>query len=119
MIRYTVAVSGVAAVAIGTSLWLGHSLLNERKACAERIEAARLAGVVEALQGRADALDLQARALAEDAQRLLADLDAARTRQIAAADRWQKWARDLPPLPEGCGPGADRVEAFNRVMRGE
>lgn len=111
------------AGALVLSLWINWvqlraSLTAEAEHTAA-LEAARLKGEVEALQDRADALDLQGRLLAQDAQTLLSNLSEINRREDAQLGAWRQLMRELPPLPAGCGPGAQRVEAFNQTMRAE
>lgn len=67
-----------------------------------------------------------AQAAVNDAARLLAE-ERARQRDELAKDilvlhesaasqvsRYRSWVSRLPPLPANCGPGRDRVDAFNR-----
>lgn len=86
---------------------------------AAAIEKAKLEGRVEALAERADALDLQGRLLAVDAQQLLDNLTQINANEDAQLATWRGFVRRLPPLSAGCGPGQGRVDAFNSTMRGD
>lgn len=109
--------------ALGISLWVNwvqlRASLTKEATHAAALEAAHLKGEVKALQDRADALDLQGRLLAQDAQALLDNLTEINRREDAQLGTWRRWVRELPPMPQNCGPGAQRVEGFNSTMRGE
>lgn len=85
----------------------------------QALNTAVLQGQITALAGRADALDLQGRQLAADAQALLDSLGVIHEQEQTQLTTWRGFVRRLPPLPTGCGPGPERVDGFNSVMRSE
>lgn len=106
------------AVALGLSLTTNlYQLYRAGVAAAEKEHAvdkaasdARAAAqnaVNEAARLLADERGRQRDALAGDILKLHAAAD-------AQVSRYRTWVRGLPPLPANCGPGRDRVDAFNR-----
>ena len=61
-----------------------------------------------------DATRLLAEARAEQRDALVTDILALHRAANAQVDRYRQWVSKLPPLPANCGPGQERVDAFNR-----
>ncbi len=84
-------------------------------ASAAKVEQARQAGAIAALKGRADQINRVALDADRDGRQLQAELrtvDAEATRRLQS---YQAFVANLPPLPQGCGPGKARVDAINRL----
>lgn len=109
----------VLALALSISL-LGNAVGlyragHARAAQAASLDKARLQGAVEALQSRADAINHVALAATADGQKLQAELRSLNATAAAGIDGYRRFVAGLPALPHECGPGAARVEAFNRA----
>ncbi|MBB1061887.1 hypothetical protein [Marilutibacter spongiae] len=107
------------AIALALSL-LGNGLqLYRAGGAGERadaaLQAARDAGAIAALHGRLDVVNGVARAADADNVALLAYLASLVERGRERVTEFRTVERNLPPMPGNCGPGAARVEAFNRL----
>lgn len=111
------------SAALAGSLWGNYrqfrDALQVEAVHEQALNTAWLQGELHALNDRADALDLQGRLLAVDAQALLDRLEGIHKQEQTQLSEWRGFVRRLPPLPSGCGPGPERVDGFNSVMRGE
>lgn len=82
---------------------------------AAKVEQARQAGAIAALQGRADQINRVALDADRDGRQLQAELRAVDAEATRRLHSYQAFIADLPPLPQGCGPGKARVDAINRL----
>lgn len=79
------------------------------------LQAARDAGAISALHGRLDVVNGVARAADADNAALWTELHGLAERGRERVTEYRTVTRTLPPLAAGCGPGAGRVAAFNRL----
>lgn len=102
----------LSLVANGAAVYLIGSTVAASSA---KLEQARQAGAIEALQDRADKINQVALAAERDGRQLQADLRAADAEASRRLASYQSFIAGLPPLPPGCGPGQTRVDALNRL----
>ncbi len=79
------------------------------------LQAARDAGAIAALHGRLDVVNGVAHAADSDNAALLTELADMVERGRERVTEFRTVDRTLPPLAGNCGPGAARVQAFNRL----
>lgn len=105
------------AIALGLSIWLNvealYDLRDAQEDCQSRVDTAlangRIASADRALQATRAMAEAAARENAEAEQRI-ANIA---SEQLKLLDQYQRRLARITPLPVGCGPGADRVDAFN------
>lgn len=111
-IAWLIAALLVLASLVGNALLL-QAWLQSSARCELRVERL-VSGVRIAEQARALSV---AESVASDAAAtatLTAEqLDRIAMEQLIMLDRYWTRLKDIPPLPEGCGPGQQRVDAFN------
>jgi hypothetical protein len=113
-----IAVLGALLIgSLGGNLWLGHKLLNAGTECENKALQAQLDAHIVALDGRVAALDQQIQLSAADRAELIAALNDVNATEAATLNRLRRLIGDLPTPT--CDPGAERVEAWNSIGRGE
>lgn len=109
----------VLSLALGLSL-IGNAVALYRAghasaAHAATLDKARLQGAVQALEGRTDQVNRVALAADTDGRLLQQQLQASTTALADSVATYRRTIATLPDLPENCGPGQARVDAFNRA----
>lgn len=104
-------------LSIGGNLLLAHKLINAGTACETKIAEARSEAAIAALTGRNEMLGQQIQLVAADRTELLTAMGDVAARQDATLARLRSLIGELP-VPT-CGPGRDRVEAWNSIGRGD
>lgn len=111
----------IAALAIALALSLlanGYAVYRLGYAKADNaatLAKARKDGEIAALRGRADQINRVALAADADSRALWGELNALAERGRARVLVYRTTTPRLPPLPANCGPGAQRVDAVNRL----
>ncbi len=109
---------GIALFAsVGANLWLAHKVLTGKLECAHAAQVARVEGIASAYEGRTDLLGAQIALAGADRATLLASINEIHNREKATLARLSGLIAKLPTPT--CAPGADRVEAWNSIGRGD
>lgn len=116
-IKLIIGLGAALFLSIGGNLWLGHKVLTGKLECAHAAEVARLEGTAQALQGRTDLLGSQILLASADRAELMQSLTDIHERERSTIERLRGLLGALPTPT--CAPGADRVDAWNSIGRGD
>lgn len=108
------------ALALVVSVALNlHQYAAGREAAVEHRNAVNIARLEATVDVYADQLDMTASVATQarlDGLALIENLRSISDQQAEVVRRYRGFIRELPPLPENCGPGQQRVDAFNRAF---
>lgn len=113
--RTVITLSIALVLSLATNIAAVYLIGSTSASSAAKVEQARQAGAIQALQGRADQINRIALEADSDGRQLQADLRAVDAEAARRLQSYQAFVAGLPPLPQGCGPGKARVDALNRL----